>query len=155
MQREALQQLSETYATALRLPGVDFVSSPDPPSQGKIERNKLAENLRSMPFQYYWEMFTPTDMDEGKEPVCGDLFDDFLDIFGDLSRGLWLYDRKHFEAAVFFWLQMFGVHWGATRRQCHACVALIRAKGAKECVLTSCCTRGAKRAREQWRWAEN
>jgi hypothetical protein len=112
MQREALQRLSETYAAALRLPGVDFVPSPDPPSQTEAGRIKLSENLRPLPFQYYWEMFTPTDMDQDKEPVCGDLFDDFLDIYGDLSSGLWLYDRKHLEAAVFTWSQMFGVHWG-------------------------------------------
>jgi hypothetical protein len=112
MQREALQQLSETYAAALRLPGVDFVPSPDPPSQREAQRSKLAENLRPLPFQYYWEIFTPTDLEEDQEPVCGDLFDDFLDIHGDLSTGMWLYERKHFEAAVFSWVQMFGIHWG-------------------------------------------
>lgn len=112
MQREALLQLSETYASALKLPGVDFVPSPEAPSQTLDERTKLSQSLSSLPFQHYWEVFTPTDMESQKEPVCGDLFDDFLDICGDLSAGLWLYDRGHFEGAVFSWSLMFGVHWG-------------------------------------------
>jgi hypothetical protein len=92
---------------------VDFRPAPEPPSQTKEERGRLAANLRPLPFQYYWEVFTPTDMDDvDQEPVCGDLFDDFLDIYGDVAEGLWLYDRKHIEAAVFSWSQMFSVHWG-------------------------------------------
>nr|WP_298728740.1 hypothetical protein [uncultured Steroidobacter sp.] len=37
------------------------------------------------------------------ESVTGDLFDDFLDIYGDIAGGLWLYEREHVEAAVFEW----------------------------------------------------
>jgi hypothetical protein len=65
-----------------------------------------------LPLQYYWEIFAPSDLKGDKEPVCGDLFDDFLDIYADLTDGLWLYDRQHFEMAVFTWRLMFGVHWG-------------------------------------------
>jgi hypothetical protein len=112
MQLEALQNLSQVYAAAMRLPGVDFHPAPEPPVQTKDERERLATNLRPLPFQYYWEVFTPTDLEGDKEPVCGDLFDDFLDIYADLSSGLWLYARKHVETAVFMWSQMFGIHWG-------------------------------------------
>ncbi len=76
------------------------------------KRSAIARNLSSLPFQYYWEIFTPSDLDGDKEPVCGDLFDDFQDIYGDLSTGLWLYDRGHVETAAFTWNLMFGVHWG-------------------------------------------
>jgi hypothetical protein len=113
MQLEALQQLAQLYSAALRLPRADFLPAPEPPSQTEEERRQLAANLRQLPFQYYWKVFTPTDMDEKeREPVCGDLFDDFLDIYGDVAAGLWLYDRKHFEAAEFSWSQMFVAHWG-------------------------------------------
>jgi hypothetical protein len=111
MQRQALAQLSRLYAAALDLPGVDFVPAPEPPERSKEARELLAANLRQLPFQYYWEVFTPTD-EEDHDPVCGDLFDDFLDIVGDLTDGLWLYDRKHYEAAVLAWTHMFGAHWG-------------------------------------------
>jgi hypothetical protein len=111
MQRQALTQLSRIYAAGLNLPGVDFVPAPDPPRQTQEERQQLTASLRQLPFQYYWEVFNPTD-NGNKTPVCGDLFDDFLDICGDLSAGLWLYDHKHCEAAVFIWNQMFGIHWG-------------------------------------------
>jgi hypothetical protein len=66
----------------------------------------------ALPFQYYWEVFTPTKIESERDPVCGDLFDDFMDIYGDLIQGLWLYERGHIEAAVFSWRQMFGIHWG-------------------------------------------
>ena len=111
MQRQALTQLSRVYAAGFNLPGVDFVLAPDPPRQTQNERQQLAASLKQLPFQYYWEVFNPTDEDN-KMPVCGDLFDDFLDICGDLSADLWLYDNKHYETAVFIWNQMFGIHWG-------------------------------------------
>lgn len=113
MQMESLQQLSQLYAAALRLPGVDFHPAPDPPPQNESDRARIAEKLSPLPFQYYWEVFTPTDMHEKeREPVCGDLFDDFQDICGDIGSGLWLYNQRHVEAAVFSWSQMFYFHWG-------------------------------------------
>lgn len=111
LQRESLKQLSRLYAAALDLPGVDFKEAPVPPSQDQVERQRLAANLKSLPFQYYWEVFTPTD-ERDHEPVTGDLFDDLLEIYGDIASGLWLYERGHFEAAVFEWSVRFGMHWG-------------------------------------------
>lgn len=111
IQRESLAQLSRLYAAALDLPDVDFVPAPDPPEHSQQARERLAANLRPLPFQYYWEVFTPTDHAD-QTPACGDLFDDFLDIVGDLSDGLWLYDAEHHAAAAFAWAQMFDAHWG-------------------------------------------
>ena len=37
----------------------------------------------------------------------GDLFDDFADIHGDLSAGLWLLDNGHWEAAVWHWRLLY------------------------------------------------
>ena len=76
-QYEATQQLVKAYAAALELPGVDARDTPEPPLMSEEQRRVLAHNLRALPFQCYWEVFTPTDLDGDKEPVCGDLFDDF------------------------------------------------------------------------------
>jgi hypothetical protein len=109
---QALQQLSGVYSAALSLPGVEGREAPDPPRISPEKRSALAKSLAALPLQYYWEIFTPSDLDGDKEPVCGDLFDDFIDIYADLSEGLWLYDRQHLEMAVFTWRLMFGAHWG-------------------------------------------
>jgi hypothetical protein len=85
---QALQQLSGVYAAALALPGVDGREAPDPPRIAPEKRSALIKNFAVLPFQYYWEIFTPSDLDGDKEPVCGDLFDDFIDIYADLSDGL-------------------------------------------------------------------
>lgn len=53
LQRESLKQLSRLYAAALDLPGVDFKRAPDPPSQDQAVRQRLAANLKSLPFQRY------------------------------------------------------------------------------------------------------
>lgn len=111
-QLASLSTLASLYAAALLLPGVEFREAPEPPVLSPDRRVWLAHNLKALPFRYYWEVFTPTDAAGDKEPVCGDLFDDFLDIYGDVSQGLWLYDQGHLEAAVFTWWQMFGFHWG-------------------------------------------
>jgi hypothetical protein len=109
---EALVTLSAIYNGALSLPGVEAMDAPEPPSMTSEKRSAISSNLLSLPFQYYWEVFTPSELDGDKEPVCGDLFDDFQDIYGDLACGLWLYDRGHVETAVFTWNLMFEVHWG-------------------------------------------
>jgi len=109
---EALHQVATAYVAALNLPGADFRDAPEPPLISAEKRRSLAANLGMLPFQYYWEVFTPSDLDGDKEPVCGDLFDDFLDIFGDLSAGRWIFDRGHVETAVYTWRLMFGAHWG-------------------------------------------
>ena len=81
---EALLSLSAIYTAALSLPGVEAGDTPDPPSITPEKRSAIARNLSCLPFQYYWEVFTPSDLGRDKEPVCGDLFDDFQDIYGDL-----------------------------------------------------------------------
>src|SRR5262245_39591055 len=69
-QLEALQQLSRVYSAALNLPGVDARDAPEPPRLSQERRNALAKNLTALPLQYYWEIFTPSDLEGDKEPVC-------------------------------------------------------------------------------------
>lgn len=111
MQLEALRELASIYSAGLALPEVDPPDAPDPPSMTSEKRQAISATLSSLPIQYYWEVFTPSDMDD-KELVCGDLFDDFQDIYSELARGLWLYDHGHVEAAVFSWRFMLSAHWG-------------------------------------------
>jgi hypothetical protein len=51
MQLQALEQLADIYAAALRLPGVDYRSSPEPPRLQPDERKRIGANLRNLPIQ--------------------------------------------------------------------------------------------------------
>lgn len=110
---EALRRLASIYSAGLYLPHVEFKPAPDAPATTDIQRQVVAQNLMALPFQYYWEVLDPSALDGEKEPGCGDLFDDFQDIYADLSSALWLFDRGHVEAAAYSWRQMFMAHWGS------------------------------------------
>ncbi|MGC3980200.1 MAG: DUF5063 domain-containing protein [Steroidobacteraceae bacterium] len=109
---EALRHLSSVYNSALYLPEVEFKRSPEAPRTTDVQRQVVAQNLSALPFQYYWVLCEPALPDTDTEPGCGDLFDDFQDIYADISSGLWLFDAGHVEAAVYSWREMFRLHWG-------------------------------------------
>lgn len=73
----------------------------------KEDRKKLSD----LPFQYYQEMFDPHDLDQ-KEPVTGDLNDDFADIYGDLKLGLGVYEKGYPREAVGMMVDSYFYHWG-------------------------------------------
>ena len=105
---DCLRRLAGLYHTALNLPEVTFREAPDPPS--KDEQEQLTENLMALPFQYYVVPLEPANLDKDGDIAMGDLFDDFIDIHGDLSDGLWLFDQGHWEAAVWHW-RLLHWHW--------------------------------------------
>lgn len=109
---EALNKLADIYASGFLLPDVEFSNSPNLPRVSGEQKEAIAANLRALPFSYYWTVFTPSDLEGNHTPVCGDLFDDFLDIYADLRNGLNVYDAGFPDAAAFDWRQMFEVHWG-------------------------------------------
>lgn len=109
---EALRKLADIYAAGFLLPDVEFSDSPEFPRVSAEQRKSIASNLLGLPFQYYWTVFTPSDLEGDRTPVCGDLFDDFEDIYGDLRNGLAVYHAGYAEAAAFDWRQMFEAHWG-------------------------------------------
>jgi hypothetical protein len=109
---EALQGLAGIYNSALYLPSAKFKPAPNAPAATELERQIVAQNLSALPFQYYWDLCEPALRGEVPEPGCGDLADDFQDIYKDLSTGLWLFDGGHVEAAVYSWREMFRLHWG-------------------------------------------
>lgn len=108
--KEALRLIAMLYATGCSLTEVAFVNSPDFPDLSKSRLDSVAANLARLPFRNYWSVFTPSEIVEEK-PGCGDLLDDFLDMYRDMHDGLLLFDAGHTQAAAYHWNQMF-FHWG-------------------------------------------
>lgn len=101
----ARQRLLELYETGFALP---HVNAPD------IEEGASPQRPRSWPgfgkFETYWEVFDPY---EDTAPVAGSLSDDVLDVYGDLQRGLALWDKESARtAAIWDWRFHFDNHWG-------------------------------------------
>lgn len=106
------QRLLELYEAGSRLPAVE-------PPEG-IEAGPSPERPRGWTdfeaLDVYWEVFDPY---EQGVPVAGSLSDDVLDMYGDLRRGLALWengDRTKNDgfkvAAIWEWRFHFDVHWG-------------------------------------------
>lgn len=121
------ERLLELYTAATRLPlvelpdAIDAGPTPAPPNG--------APGFDT--FNFYWEVFDPY---EESAPVSGALSDDVLDIYGDLKRGLDLWDKggttERSElriAAIWEWRFHFEIHWG--RHAIDALRALHRASG--------------------------
>jgi len=106
----ATKLVAELYAAALSLPGTDPPNS-DAPVVTLDQRRIIQERLKSFPFQYYWEVVHPITL-EPEEAVCGDIIDDFLDIYGNVKEGLLSYPFDR-QSAVWHWRTTFGFHWGA------------------------------------------
>jgi hypothetical protein len=108
----ARERLLELYDAASRLPDVE------PPDS--IEPGPTPERPDEWPgfesFDSYWEVFDPY---ENSQPVAGSLSDDVLDVYGDLQRGLVLWDKGGATdndafriAAIWNWRFHFQIHWG-------------------------------------------
>lgn len=112
-QLEVLPMLSILYATAWMLPHDESRTSlPEAPAITPEHRQKLTENFKAMPFQLYWEMLMPSKMEGDAMPICSDLLEDLQDIYADLVAGLWHFEQREIEAAVFAWRFRFSAHWG-------------------------------------------
>jgi len=103
---ECLRLLAAIYDAGLHIPEVPFHDAPEPPSRS--DQGRLTEKLSVLPFQYYTEAMEPANLDKNGNVAIGDLFDDFIDIHGDLSAGLWLLDQGHWEAAIWHWRLLIG-----------------------------------------------
>jgi hypothetical protein len=62
------------------------------------------------PFQYYREIFNPLDF--SKEPVVGDISDDFADIYIELRHGLKALELGNGVYAIQHWRESYFIHWG-------------------------------------------
>jgi hypothetical protein len=125
--------LSILYATAWMLPQEESRTSlPEAPGIVPEHRQALTENFKVMPFQYYWEILTPSKMEGEAIPICADLLEDIQDIYADLVVGLWHYEQGHIEAAVFEWRHRFAAHWGAHAVSAMHALHLFEPKGADD-----------------------
>jgi hypothetical protein len=109
---DALRALADVYRAGFLLPDTDKIDILHAERLSKEQRKAIARKLDKLPFQYYWRLSQPSDFEGHKEPVCGDLLDDFLDIYADIIEGLWLYEKNQVQAAVYLWRLRFGEHWG-------------------------------------------
>jgi hypothetical protein len=111
---DVFRLLSRLQADAVILPDIDDEDLPegdDIPDVSLAQKKALVQRFETFPFRYYWEIFHPITP-EPEEPVCGDIVDDFLDIYGDLKGALLAYDQGLRPQAVWHWRFTWGVHWG-------------------------------------------
>ncbi|WP_376785316.1 DUF5063 domain-containing protein [Siminovitchia terrae] len=60
-------------------------------------------------YEYYWEIFNPYNFEA---PVCTSLTDDVLDMYKDVKKGIFLFERKKQKEAFWNWKFHFKTHWG-------------------------------------------
>lgn len=107
----ARQRLLELYEAGSQLPQIEAEA---------IEHGQKQNRSKEWPgferFDAYWEVFDPY---EESQPVAGSLSDDVLDVYGDLQRGLALWDKGGATSndalrvsAIWAWRFSFEVHWG-------------------------------------------
>ena len=109
-----LRMVAALYLHALVLPDVD-PGEEDIVDMGmtKLAAQQIYERFKSLPFQYYHEIFRPVPVTgTPEEPVIGDIADDLMDIYVDLKEGTLLYESGKTVLAVFQWRTTFGFHWG-------------------------------------------
>lgn len=106
----AKKYIAKLYLGGLELPDFKIIEK-----QQSIITEKTSDNVfkrfASLPFQYYWEIYTPIT-DSPDEPVVGDLCDDLRDIYVDIKNGLVTWDTGNNKDAVVHWKSTFSCHWG-------------------------------------------
>lgn len=122
-----LHCLSGLYAAALVLgPGGDDFGEPDLDEAFPVEADELkevGEKLQTVfgERRWYWLQHDPIFPRDGTEkPVCGDLVDDLLDIYGDIVPALraWEAGTNRIDDIVFEWRgTLFQTHWGVHATQ--------------------------------------
>jgi hypothetical protein len=110
----AVHYLARLYSAGLEIPLVEPVGDFDEPEFTQDDYQRIHKRFAVLPFQYYYEVFNPFDIfaEKTAEPEMGDVCDDLTDIYGDLKRGLILWEKGERENAVFIWNTNFGIHWG-------------------------------------------
>jgi hypothetical protein len=110
-------QLLRLYATALAMPWIELQTNKeydDKLSDESFQAILLAVAERLGKARYYWHVFDPTN-DLDNEPVCGDLLDDFGDIYKNLKYTLLIFhlgQEDCEENALWQFKSDFDAHWG-------------------------------------------
>ena len=116
---KAESYLAEIHLAILQLPEAkavwEEVENLKEFEKDKIRQNVLWDKARNrfsdLPIDGYWEIFDASD-EKDENPVFALLSDDLADIYGDLKRGLILFERKMFAEAFWEWKLHFQIHWG-------------------------------------------
>jgi uncharacterized protein DUF5063 len=122
--RALLPALSELYAYALGLIGIEAVDAGDKTmSRFQITHGEWRSIYHRLSAQlghdaWYWMTFEPMKTQREKaEPVAGNLADDLADVYRDVAPGLRAWnvgDDSLLDEIVFQWVKGgFEVHWGA------------------------------------------
>lgn len=98
-----LENLLILYMSGFYLPQVDSVSKNE-----TVDIPCPKVNMKK--YDGYWEVFNPYHQEE---PIQGSLTDDISGIYQDLQSGIYLYEQKNFQDAIWTWKFGFEIHWGA------------------------------------------
>jgi hypothetical protein len=96
--------LLDLYSKALYHPDVE------------LEYDGFSDIVISVPpinfdeYDLYWEVFNPYHIEE---PVGVSLFDDILEIFREVKRGLILYQKNELIDVLWNWKFNFEIYWGS------------------------------------------
>ncbi len=77
----------------------------------QVELDAVRLKSSALPFRYYSEVFNNLIVPP-EAPVVGDIVDDLVDIYGDISPGLRLFDAGEKLAARNHWQFWLSNHWG-------------------------------------------
>lgn len=109
----ALRRVVALYAAALELPqpwseGVSRAPGPAPATLYQL--HAVRTRAAAIPLQHYSEIFSPLVPPD--EPVVGDLADDLVNIYREVSAGLVLYEAGRVDDAIWQWAFNFQTQWG-------------------------------------------
>ncbi|HEU4339865.1 MAG TPA: DUF5063 domain-containing protein [Planctomycetota bacterium] len=122
--RALLPALSELYAYALGLTGIESVDANDRTlSRFQVTHEEWRSLYHRLSNQlgtdaWYWMTFEPMKTQKEKtEPVAGNLADDLADVYRDVAAGLRAWDTHDdtlLDEIAFQWVRGgFEIHWGA------------------------------------------
>ncbi|HEX7860413.1 MAG TPA: DUF5063 domain-containing protein [Verrucomicrobiae bacterium] len=77
----------------------------------KRDYKEVRGSFPHLPFHWYFESADCFEL-EKNEVLPGELLDDLIDIYQDLSHGLYIHEHTAPSEAERFWRQAYRIHWG-------------------------------------------
>ncbi|MDP4156530.1 MAG: DUF5063 domain-containing protein [Bacillota bacterium] len=102
--KNLLVSLLDLYSKALHLPDVE------PENDEFIEVKLSLPQINFRQCDNYWEVFNPYEFEE---PLVASLSDDILGIYGDVKKGIVLYEQNQEIEAIWQWKFGLEIHWGS------------------------------------------
>ena len=108
--KRAQELLAKLHLAAVKLPEVE--PERDVKGEEPISYKTICQRFGDLPVYGYWDVYDVLKP-EVDEPVFQTLGDDLADIYGDVKRGLSLFDAGYKIEAAWEWRFNFYIHWGA------------------------------------------